>query len=82
MLDVQFEKGQVGVAVISLVFALRCDVVLERPRRLWVIAVESVQYRINVLWPVWRIVEGVDHLYDGCVRWRVGGARGSSLIIL
>jgi hypothetical protein len=57
----QLEQGQVGVAVIGLVFALRHDVVLENSRRLGVVAVQSVQDGIDVLWPLGRVVEGDTH---------------------
>lgn len=58
----QLEQSQVGVAVIGLVFALRHDVVLENSRGLGVVAVESVQDGINVLWPLGRVVEGDTHV--------------------
>lgn len=57
----QLEQGQVGVAVVGLVFALRRDVVLENCRRLGVVAVESVQDGVNVLWPLGRVVERNTH---------------------
>ena len=58
----QLEQSQVGVAVIGLVFTLRHDVVLENSRGLGVVAVESVQDGINVLWPLGRVVEGDTHV--------------------
>lgn len=58
----QLEQGQVRVAVIGLVFALRHDVILENSRGLGVVAVQSVQDGINVLWPLGRVVEGDTHV--------------------
>lgn len=58
----QLEQGQVGVAVVGLVFALRHNVVLENCRGLGVVAVESVQDGINVLWPLGRVVERNTHV--------------------
>lgn len=63
----QLKQSQVGVAVVGLVFALRYDVVLENSRGLGVVAVESVQDGINVLWPLGRVVEGNTHfVYCDC----------------
>lgn len=58
----QLEQGQVGVAVVGLVFALRHNVVLENCRGLGVVAVESVQDGIDVLWPLGRVVERNTHV--------------------
>ena len=45
----QLQQRQVGVAVISLVFALLHDISLEYFSRLWIVSVESVENVVNVL---------------------------------
>lgn len=60
-LYVQFEEREVGVAVVSLVFALRGHIVLEYTRRLGVVAIEAVQNRVDVLWPLGGKVERDAH---------------------
>lgn len=57
----QFQEGEVGIAVVSLVFALGCHVVVKDARRLGVVAIQAVEDGINVLWPLGRIVERYTH---------------------
>ena len=57
----QFQKGEVGIAVVFLVFALRCNIVLEDGRRLWVVTIQSVENCINVLWPLGRVIKRDSH---------------------
>lgn len=56
-MNIQFEERQISIAVICLSFALCGYVVLESCRRLWVVAIESVQYCVDVFGSIWRIVE-------------------------
>ncbi len=64
--NLQLEQGEVGVAVICAVFALLRHVVLEYCGRFGIVAIEPVQYCINVLRPIWRVVEWDAH-GDGVV---------------
>lgn len=63
--DSQLEQGEVGVAVICAVFALLRHVVLEHRSRLGIVAIEPVQYCVDVLGPIWRVVKWDAH--DECV---------------
>ena len=64
---VQFEEGEVGIAVICLVLALLGNIFLEGGGGLWVVAVEAVQDGIDVLGPVRAVVEGDAHGQGNCV---------------
>lgn len=59
---VQLKKRQVGVAVISLVFALLHHVVLEHGCGLGIVSVQAIQNRVDMLGPIWRIVKRYSHL--------------------
>ena len=54
----QFQKRKVGVAVISLTFALLCDVFLENLCGLGVVPIEAVEDRVDVLGSIGSIVKG------------------------
>ena len=57
----QFQQSQISIAVVRPVLALLCHIVLEDVRRFRVIPVQSVQDSLNMLWPIWRIVECNTH---------------------
>lgn len=61
----QLEQRQVREAIHEFALTLLHDVFLKDGRRLGVVPVESVQYRVNVLWPVRRIIEGDSHVCGG-----------------
>ena len=58
IVDVQLQEGQVGVAVIGLIFALLGDIFLEGRGDLGVVSVEAVEDGLDVFRPVGRVVEG------------------------
>lgn len=62
--DVQLKKRKVSVAVVGLLFALVLDVVLKDGGGLWVVSVQAVEDGLDVLWALWRVVEGDTHGYD------------------
>lgn len=73
--NLQFQEREVGVAIICLVVALLLDVILEDGRRLWVVPVEPVEDRLDVLWALRRVVERDTHDVDDVGRGEVGGGR-------
>ena len=68
MLGLQFQECQISIAVIRPVLALLCHVVLEDVRRFRVIPIQSVQDSLNMLRPIWRIVERDTHNCGECCR--------------
>lgn len=79
--NLQFKEREVCVAIICLLIALVLDVILEDSRRLWVISVESIKDRLNMIWALWRVIERNTHDADGWGRGEtgmagVGGGRG------
>ena len=62
--DVQLKERKVGVAIVGLLVALVLDVVLEDGGGLWVVSVQAVEDGLDVLWALWRVVEGDTHGYD------------------
>lgn len=74
--NLQFQEREVCVAIICLVVALLLDVILEDGRRLWVVAVESVEDRLNVLWALRRVIEWDTHDVDDEVVEKVGVGGG------
>lgn len=61
---VQFEEGEIGVAVVCLRLALLHHVVLEDGRGLGVVAVEAIEDLVDVLGPLGREVKGGAHGVD------------------
>ena len=57
----QFQQCQIGIAVICPVLALLCDIVLEDRCSLRIVSVKTIQYTLNMLWPIWRVVECDTH---------------------
>ena len=53
----QLEESEVGVAVVCAIFTLLRHVVLEYRRRFGIVAVESIQDRIDMFGPIGRMVE-------------------------
>ncbi len=70
--NVQLQQGEVGVAVICLVLALRHDIVLECARRLRVVSVQAIESGLDVLWPFRRKVECGAHGGVSCQQAWVG----------
>lgn len=56
--DVQFQEGQVGVAVISLVLALLGDIFLEGSGGLGIVSIEAVEDCLYVFRAIDREIEG------------------------
>lgn len=57
----QLQQGQVGVTVIRFVFALLGNIVLENGRCLRIVSVETIEYGIDMIGPIWRRVECRPH---------------------
>ena len=64
----QFEKGEVGVAIIGFVFTLLGHIVLEDCCSFWIVALETVEDGINVCRPFGSKVKRDAHGQDTCVR--------------
>lgn len=62
--DSQLEQGEVGVAIVRLLFALLHHVVLQNGGGLGVVAVQAVEDVVNVLRPV-------RHRIFLCLLWRM-----------
>ena len=74
MVDSQLQQRQIGVAVISAVLALLCDIVLEYGRRFGIVSVETIEDGFDVFGPVGGVVKGYAH---GC-----GGLCGIWLVVM
>lgn len=67
MANLQLQQCEVGIAIVGLFLALVVYIVLEDCGSLWVVSVKTVKDGINVLWPIWRVIEGYAHgVCSGC----------------
>lgn len=60
-LSLQLEKREVCVGIIGFLLALLDDVFLEDTGGFGIVSIKAIQDRINVLWPVGRVVERNPH---------------------
>jgi len=78
---VQFQQGEVGVAVVGLGLALLRDIFLEDRGRFRVVPVQAVQYRVDVRWPLRRMIKCEPHrVRGGMVQVEVVGVIVSKLL--
>ncbi len=60
-IGLQFEQGEVGVAIVCPIFTLLRHVVLKDGGGFGIITVEAIKYGFDMLGPVRRIVESYAH---------------------
>lgn len=79
---VQLEKGQIGIVVNKLFFALESNIFLEYASRLRVVAVEAVENGIDVLWPIRCVVKWYTHCCDECNSSDMGVEGETSCVVV